>query len=87
MIPHLTTAITEANGRSKSNERSQLKLSASVSAKSSMQDVTLDEAKGQAAMGGVGGSNRKQQLILNTIVDLKRSLEHQSHQLSGLNGE
>ncbi|XP_017018984.1 uncharacterized protein [Drosophila kikkawai] len=74
----------EANGRSKSHERSQLKLSASVSAKSSMQDVTLDEAKGrQVAMGG--GS--KQQLILNTIVDLKRSLEHQSHQLSGLNGE
>jgi len=48
-----------------------------------MQDVTVDEAKGQA----MGGSNRKQQLILNTIVDLKRSLEHQSHQLSGLNGE
>ncbi|XP_017010389.2 platelet binding protein GspB isoform X1 [Drosophila takahashii] len=73
----------DANGRSKSNERSQIKLSASVSAKSSMQDVTVDEAKGQA----MGGSSRKQQLILNTIVDLKRSLEHQSHQLSGLNGE
>ncbi|KAH8252509.1 hypothetical protein KR032_000281 [Drosophila birchii] len=73
----------EANGRSRSNERPQLQLSASVSAKSSMQDVTLDDAKGHVAMGG--GS--KQQLILNTIVDLKRSLEHQSHQLSGLNGD
>ncbi|XP_032571586.1 uncharacterized protein LOC6618912 isoform X1 [Drosophila sechellia] len=73
----------DSNGRCKSNERSQIKLLASVSAKSSMQDVTVDEAKGHA----IGGSNRKQQLILNTIVDLKRSLEHQSHQLSGFNGE
>ncbi|XP_017120227.1 LOW QUALITY PROTEIN: uncharacterized protein LOC108141389 [Drosophila elegans] len=73
----------DANGRSKSNERSQIKLSAPVSAKSSMQDVTVDEAKGQAT----AGRNCKQQLILNTIVDLKRSLEHQSHQLNGLNVE
>ncbi|KAH8283589.1 hypothetical protein KR018_008296 [Drosophila ironensis] len=73
--------------RSKSNERSQLKLSASVSAKSSMQDVTGDEDKRQMLGGGAGGVSRKQQLILNTIVDLKRSLEHQSHQLSGLNGD
>ncbi|XP_016981311.1 uncharacterized protein LOC108046224 isoform X2 [Drosophila rhopaloa] len=73
----------DANGRSKSSERSQIKLSAPVSAKSSMQDVTVDEAKGQA----MEGSNCKQQLILNTIVDLKRSLEHQSHQLTGLNVE
>ncbi|XP_017045156.1 uncharacterized protein LOC108090810 isoform X2 [Drosophila ficusphila] len=73
----------DAGGRNKLNKRSQIKLSTSVSAKSSMQDVTVDEAKGQP----MGGSNRKQQLILNTIVDLKRSLEHQSHQLSGLNVE
>ncbi|KAH8401904.1 hypothetical protein KR009_008625 [Drosophila setifemur] len=72
----------DTSSRNKSNERSQLKLSASVSAKSSMQDVTGDEDKGHTL-----GSNRKQQLILNTIVDLKRSLENQSHQLSGLNGE
>ncbi|EDW31571.1 GL11202 [Drosophila persimilis] len=77
----------DISGRSKSNERSQSKLSTSVSAKSSMHDVTGNEAKAQAigGGGGGGGSNRKQQLILSTIVDLKRSLEHQSHQLSGLN--
>ncbi|SPP74484.1 uncharacterized protein LOC117592200 isoform X1 [Drosophila guanche] len=75
----------EISGRSKSNERSQSKLSTSVSAKSSMHDVTGNETKAQA-MGG-GGSNHKQQLILSTIVDLKRSLENQSHQLSGLNGD
>ncbi|XP_060657267.1 uncharacterized protein LOC132792060 [Drosophila nasuta] len=57
-----------------SNKRQQSKLSMSVSAKSSMQDVTAE------------GAN-KQQLIVSTIVDLKRSLEHQSYQLSGLNEE
>ncbi|KAH8370457.1 hypothetical protein KR093_003595 [Drosophila rubida] len=57
-----------------SNQPQQSKLSASVSAKSSMQDVTVEGAK-------------KQQLIVSTIVDLKRSLEHQSYQLSGLNEE
>jgi len=57
-----------------SSKRHQSKLSASVSAKSSMQDVTVD------------GAN-KQQLIVSTIVDLKRSLEHQSYQLSGLTEE
>ncbi|XP_017096590.2 uncharacterized protein [Drosophila bipectinata] len=74
--------------RNKSSERSPLQLSASVSAKSSMQDVTGDEDKRQASLEGGGvGDSRKQQLILNTIVDLKRSLEHQSYQLSGLNGD
>ncbi|KAL7737582.1 hypothetical protein ACLKA6_007696 [Drosophila palustris] len=57
-----------------SNKRQQSKLLASVSAKSSMQDVTVE------------GAN-KQQLIVSTIVDLKRSLEHQSYQLSGLTEE
>ncbi|KAH8261680.1 hypothetical protein KR044_013255 [Drosophila immigrans] len=56
-----------------SNKRQQSKLSVSVSAKSSLQDVTAEGAK--------------QQLIVSTIVDLKRSLEHQSYQLSGLNEE
>ncbi|EDW02531.1 uncharacterized protein LOC6559219 isoform X2 [Drosophila grimshawi] len=58
-------------------KRQQSKLSASVSAKSSMQDVTVE-----------GGSKEQhQQLILSTIVDLKRSLEHQSYELSGLTEE
>ncbi|XP_017070473.2 uncharacterized protein LOC108107443 isoform X2 [Drosophila eugracilis] len=71
----------DANGRSKLNEPSQIKYSASVSAKSSMQDVTVEETK------AMDSSNRKRQLLLNTIVDLKRSLENQSYQLSGLGGE
>lgn len=58
----------------RSNKHQQSKLLASVSAKSSMQDVFLE------------GAN-KQQLIVSTIVDLKRSLEHQSYQLSGLSEE
>lgn len=73
--------------RIKSSERSPAKLSASVSAKSSMQDVTGDEDKRLTLEGGGVGESRKQQLILNTLVDLKRSLENQSHQLSGLNGD
>ncbi|XP_015029120.2 uncharacterized protein [Drosophila virilis] len=55
-------------------KRQQSKLSASVSAKSSMQDVTVEGAS-------------KQQLIVSTIADLKRSLEHQSYELSGLTEE
>jgi len=39
-----------------------------------MQDVSVEGAS-------------KQQLIVSTIVDLKRSLEHQSYQLSGLSEE
>lgn len=54
-------------------KRQLSKLVSSVSAKSSMQDVTLE-----------GASSAKQQLIVSTIVDLKRSLEHQSYELSGL---
>lgn len=73
--------------RIKSSERSPVKLSASVSAKNSMQDVNGDEDKRLALEGGAVGDSRKQQLILNTLVDLKRSLENQSHQLSGLNGD
>lgn len=57
-------------------KRQQSKLVSSVSAKSSMQDVTLE-----------GASSAKQQLIVSTIVDLKRSLEHQSYELSGLTEE
>ncbi|KAH8415962.1 hypothetical protein KR222_005382 [Zaprionus bogoriensis] len=56
------------------SKREPSKLVASVSAKSSMQDVTVEGAS-------------KQQLIVSTIVDLKRSLEHQSYELSGLNEE
>lgn len=41
-----------------------------------MQDVTLE-----------GASSAKQQLIVSTIVDLKRSLEHQSYELCGLTEE
>lgn len=62
-----------SNGAGK---RQQSKLLSSVSAKSSMQDVTLE-----------GASSAKQQLIVSTIVDLKRSLEHQSYELSGLTEE
>lgn len=58
----------------RSNKHQQSKLLASVSAKSSMQDVSVEGAS-------------KQQLIVSTIVDLKRSLEHQSYQLSGLSEE
>lgn len=63
------------NERTKSHvKRQQSKLSSSVSAKSSMQDVTVEGAT-------------KQQLIVSTIVDLKRNLEHQSYELSGLTEE
>ncbi|XP_017835857.1 uncharacterized protein LOC108595188 isoform X2 [Drosophila busckii] len=62
-----------------SNKRQQSKLRASVSAKSSMQDVTtLDTHE---------ANSNKQQLIVSTIVQLKRSLEHQSYELSGLTEE
>ncbi|EDW09273.1 uncharacterized protein Dmoj_GI20425, isoform B [Drosophila mojavensis] len=65
----------DMNERTKSHvKRQQSKLSSSVSAKSSMQDVTVEGAT-------------KQQLIVSTIVDLKRNLEHQSYELSGLTEE
>lgn len=65
-----------SNGAGGSGKRQQSKLVSSVSAKSSMQDVTLE-----------GASSAKQQLIVSTIVDLKRSLEHQSYELCGLTEE
>ncbi|EDW72375.1 uncharacterized protein Dwil_GK20893 [Drosophila willistoni] len=66
--------------KSKGSQSKLLASSVSVSAKSSMQDMT-----GTGEDCSTKGENHKQQLLLSTIVDLKRSLEHQSYQLNGLN--
>ncbi|XP_030384185.1 uncharacterized protein LOC115631545 isoform X1 [Scaptodrosophila lebanonensis] len=70
---------TDVCGFPGENRQQQSKL-VSVSAKSSMHDVNNDTAETQS-------NHCKQQILLSTIVDLKRSLEHQSYELSGLNGE
>lgn len=48
-------------------------------------DTRLEPRNGESGENGV--YNTKRQLILNTIADLKRSLEDQSVELCGLNDD